>query len=177
MAGFVGGLVAGLICGVGGAYLMWLSGKGDRTKARMLSDAQIRITQLEQEKIKWQLLERFAPRIALRGTPTSGQFITVSDSGPFRVVQMDYLNAGGVQIASDSVDRAGMSVQIPIDESKVTEIQRQDCSPEDGSFSMVFRIHVEVEGMTKTCVLPVKVAVNTAAKLEPRLLGMPRSKE
>jgi hypothetical protein len=171
MAGFLGGLVTGLVCAVIGIYLMWLAGKDDRKKARELAEAQIRIARLEEEKSKWQLLERFTPRITVRGMPTNDQFITVSDSVSFRVIKMDYLTANGVKVASQAVDRAGMDVQIPIDEFKATEVQKQGCDPEDGSFSMSFGIHVEVDGMTKTCLLPVKVAMNSAVKLEP-MLGM-----
>lgn len=73
--------------------LVWLLGKRDRTKARKLTEAQERIAQLEEEKNKWQLLERFTPRITVRGTQTNGQFITVTDSVSFRVIEMDYLTA------------------------------------------------------------------------------------
>lgn len=172
MAGFFGGLITGLICTVVGMYLMWLSGKGDRRKARELADAQIRIAQLVEERIKWEALERFTPRIAVGGTPTNSQFITVSDSVTFRVAEMDYLTSNGVKVCSQVVDRAGTGVQIPIDESKVTEVQKQGCDPKDGSFSMSFRIHIEVDGVMKPCLLPVKVAVNSAHKLEPMTLGM-----
>jgi len=70
------------------------------------------------------------------------------------------------------INRTGTCVQVPIDESKVTEVQKQGCDPKDGSFSMSFRIHIEVDGMTKPCLLPVGVAVNSAVKLEPLPLGM-----
>jgi hypothetical protein len=166
MAGFLGGLITGLMCTVIGVYLTWLSGKGDRKKAKELADAQARIAQLEEEKRRWEVLERFTPRITVRGTPLNGQCITVTDSVPFRVAEVDYLNADGVPVSSQAVDLAGTSVQIAIDEAKVTEVQKQGCDPEDGSFSMSFRINIEVDGMTKSCLLPVKVAVNSAVKLE-----------
>jgi hypothetical protein len=178
MAEFIGGLITGLVCMFVGIYLTWLSGKSDRTKAKELADAKIRIAQLEEEKNKWQLLERFAPRITVRGTPASGQFITVTDSAPFRVSEMDYLTADGIKIASQPVGQTGTGVQIPINESKVTEVQKQGCDPGDGSFSMSFGIRIEVNGMTKTCLLPVKVAVNSAVKLDPMPpLGMQLQKK
>jgi len=173
MAGFFGGLITGLFFTAIGVYLTWVSGKVDRKKAKELADAQARIAQLEDEKKRWQALEGFTPRIEVRGTPRNGQFITVTDSLPFRVAEMDYLAADAVTVASQLVDQTGTSVNVPIDESKVSEVQKQGCDPEDGSFSMSFRIHIEVDGVTKPCLLPVKVAVNSSVKLEPMPLGMP----
>jgi hypothetical protein len=172
MAGFISGLITGLICTVIGVYLTWLAGKGDRREAKELADAQLRIAQLEDEKNSWQALEGFTPRIALGGAPPTNQFITVTDSNLFRVAEMDYLNANGVEVASQLVNRAGTGVQISIDDSKVSEVQKQGCDPGDGSFSMSFRIHIEVNGRTKRFLLPVKVAVNSAVKLESMPLGM-----
>ncbi|HYG98543.1 MAG TPA: hypothetical protein VD837_05375 [Terriglobales bacterium] len=172
MAGFFGGLIIGLICTFAGVTLTWLSGKGDRKKARELADAQARISELEEEKSKSEVLERFTPRIVVGGTPPSSQFITVTDSATFRVAEMDYLTSQGLKVSSQLVDRTGTSVQISIDESKVTEVQQQGCDPRDGSFSMSFRIHIEVDGVMKSCLLPVKVAVNSSVKLEPMPLGM-----
>ena len=172
MAGFFGGLIIGLICTLVGIYLTWRAGKGDRKKARELADVQTRIAQLENEKRKWEVLERFTPRIAVRGVPPTSQFITVTDSVPFRVVEMDYLTADCVTVTSQFVNRAGTRVQIPIDEFKVTEVQKQGCDPGDGSFSMSLRIRIEVDGFTKSCFLPLKVAVNSSVKLEPMPLGM-----
>lgn len=132
---------------------------------------QLEKQELEQEKNKWQLLERFAPRIAMGGMPPNNQFIKVTDSATFRVAEMDYLTGNGVKVSGQVVDRAGQGVQIPIDESKVTEVQKQGCDPGDGSFSMSFRIHIEVDGMIKPFLLPVKVAVNSKLSLEPMPLG------
>jgi hypothetical protein len=171
MAGFFGGLITGLICTLVGIYLTWLAGKDDRRKARQLADAQTRISQLETEKSRREALEQFMPRIAVVGTPPSSQSITVTDSGRFRVAEMDYMTAEGVKVATQLVDRTGTVVQIPIDESSVTEVQKRGCDPRDGSFSMSFRIHIEVDGGMKPCLLPVKVAVNSVHKLEPMLLG------
>ncbi len=126
---------------------------------------------LEQDKTKWQL-ERFTPRIAIGGAPPSNQFITVTDAETFRVVEMDYLTANGTKAASQVIDRTGKGVQIPIDESKVTEVQKQGCDP-DGSFSMSFRLHLEVDGMVKPFLLSVRVGVNSTVGLEPMPLGAP----
>lgn len=130
---------------------------------------------LEQLMSKWQLLERFTPRIAIGGTPPSNQFITVTDSATFRVVEMDYLSSTGAKVASQSVDRSGKGVQIPIDEANVTEIQKLG-SEKDGSFSMSFRINIEFDGTTKPFLLPVRVAVNPKLNLEPTPFGIPLKK-
>jgi hypothetical protein len=172
MAGFIGGLTVGLICTATGVYVTWLRGKSDRRKATELADAQAKIAQLEEEKRNWQVLERFAPRIAVAGAPPNNQFIMVTNSAPFRVVEIDYLTAEGIKVTGHSVDRTGRGIQVPIDESKVTEVQKQGCDPSDGSFPMSFRIHVEFDGMTKAFLLPVTVAVNSALKLEPMPLGI-----
>jgi hypothetical protein len=132
---------------------------------------QLEKKELEQEKNKWQLLERFTPRIVVGGMPPNNQFIKVTDSATFRVVEMDYLSANGLKVSGQVVDRAGQGVQIPIDESKVTEVQKLGCDPGDGSFSMSFRIHIEVDGMTKPFLLSVRVAVNSKLSLEPMPLG------
>ncbi len=172
MVAFTIGLITGLVCGAVAVYLAWLSGRDDRTKARLLSDAQAKAALLEQEAKKWKALEGFTPRITVAGAPPHNQFITVTDSAEFRVIEMEYLTATGLEMANQSVDRAGRSVQIPIDESKVTKVQEQGCDPNDGSFSMSFRIHIAVDGMTKPFLLPVKVALNSAVKLEPMPLGL-----
>lgn len=177
MAGFLGGLITGLLCAVVGMYLTWLFGRDDRRKARELDAAQIRIAGLEEERNQWRLMERFTPRIAVMGTPRNTQFVSVTDVVKFRVVEMEYLTANGSAVASQSVDQAGRSVQIPIDENKVTEVQNQGCDPTDGSFSMAFRLHIEVDGTMKPCLLPVKVAVNSLHRLEPMPLGMQLSEE
>ena len=126
---------------------------------------------LEQDKTKWQL-ERFTPRIAIGGAPPSNQFITVTDTATFRVVEMDYLTANGTKAATQVIDQTGKGVQIPIDESKVTEVQKQGCDP-DGSFSMSFRLYLEVDGMVKPFLLSVRVGVNSKLGLEPMPLGTP----
>ncbi len=171
MTGFISALITGLICMGIGAYLTWLWGKTDRKKARELTGAQIRIAQLEDEKNKLQILERFTPRIAVSGMPRNNQFISVTDSVTFRVIAMDYLTADGLKVTDQLVDRAGTGVQIPINESKVTEVQEQGCDATDGSFPMSFRIHIEVDGMAKAFLLPVRAAVNSAVKLKPLPLG------
>jgi hypothetical protein len=162
IAGFIGGLITGLICTIVGVYLTWFSGKSDRRNAAELIEAQARIAQLEEEKNKWKALERFTPRIAVGVTPSNNQYIRVTDSATFRVTEMDYLTTNGVKVTSHFVDQAGLDIKIPIDDLKVTEVQEQGCDSGDGSFSMLFRIHIEVDGMMKPCLLPVRVAMNSA---------------
>ncbi len=176
MAAFIFGLITGLSCGFIGIYLAWSSGKDDRAKARLLADARARITQLEEEAKQLKYLDGFIPRISVAGTPPNNQFIAVTDSTEFRINNVDYLTADGLEVATQLVDRSGRGIQIPIDESKVSEVQKHGCDPSDGSFSMSFRICIAVGEVTKPFLLPVKVAVNSDVRLEPMPLGLPLRK-
>ena len=144
-------LTVGIAGALIGALVTYLLGAKDRRLARVAAEAQRKLAELEEDKRKWDSLERFSPKAFVVGEPPREQLIRLESEEEFEVTDVEYLTSKGVVVSRQSVRKAGKTIDVPVEDSRVLEIQM--IGPRnswDGSAHINFRIHLRVSGREKT---------------------------
>jgi hypothetical protein len=122
-------LLIAVIAALVGAAVSWALGSGDRKQARQalstqqaLLATQQRVAELEAERSQREALTSFVPRTRVFAHGTD-QFVRLEAAETFQVESMDYLNGTGAKFWSQSVDQTGISINIPLDQNRLTEIR------------------------------------------------------
>jgi hypothetical protein len=153
------GLVIAIIGAIVGGLVTWLMGIGDRKQAKQTlaaqeaaSKAQMRIAELEAERSQVDAFSRFRPRTRILDADNLvNQIVRLEADEPFQVEYVEYLNAEEAKIASETINRSGTVIDIPINESFLNEIRRVGpwVKEYDLSAQFIFRFCIIKAGLSK----------------------------
>jgi hypothetical protein len=148
-------LLLTLLGALAGAALTWLLGRNDRILAKEAAGFQRRIAGLEAERSRAENLLRFRPSGKILGNEKS-QILRLEADEPFEVESVDYLNANEARLASESVGKSGVLVEIPIREDHLVQIMNFGpyVHEYDHSAAMVFRVNIRKNGRALECKYP-----------------------
>ena len=149
------GLIIGIVSAGFGAAVIWRLGRPSANRAIAF---QKRIAESEEDKAAREAIDQFVPWAHAIGEPPN-QYLRVESNAIFQATEMEYLTGAGASAARQNLELKGKVVDIPIDESKVGEVQRLGQNPQDGSAPIQLRVHMRVGEIRKTQTVPGQITI------------------
>jgi hypothetical protein len=147
-------LVSAVVGAIIGAFAMWLLGSSDRELAKQAFELQKKVSDLEEEKHRWEVIKRFDPNYSI--TSEHPQTLMVRSETPFLVTAMEYRTGDGSLMGIKNIDtESGESLTdegwFPLDKKLLLKIfwanpQADDALYRRRPIPFLLRLNLKVDG-------------------------------